>query len=66
MLINFRQTLPHAMVTLCDIMTVEDEGGSSRIPFDNFTELYTFLAKIDGEIGNDQRDRVLEWLKAES
>lgn len=60
------QSLPDAMVALCDIMTVEDDGGASRIPFEDFSDLYTFIAKIDGEIGNEQRDRVLEWLKTES
>ena len=54
------------MVSVCDIMTDNDDGGASRIRFEDFSELYTFLVKIDGEISNQQRERVLEWLKTES
>ena len=54
------------MTGLCDIMTAEDEGGASRIPYEEFADLYTFVAKVDGEISDEQKERVLEWLELES
>lgn len=54
------------MTTLCDIMTLDEEGGASRIDFEDFLDLYSFIAKVDDEISNKQRDRVLEWLLKES
>ena len=63
---NILQNLTDAITTLCDIMTNDPEGGASRIPYNRFAELYTFLAKVDGEISKEQMDRVLEWLNNES
>ncbi len=54
------------MFALCEIMTFDEVGGASRISFEDFSELYTFLVRIDGEISNEQKERVLEWLKTES
>ena len=51
------------MKTVCEILTVDLEGGPARIPFALFKELYTYLAEIDGEIPKEHVDDVIEHLK---
>jgi len=43
-----------AMKVVCEILTADPEGGPARIPFALFKDLYQYLAKIDGEISQQQ------------
>ncbi|XP_018609420.1 ropporin-1-like protein isoform X2 [Scleropages formosus] len=52
-------TLKHA----CEILTEDTEGGPSRIPFDTFADLYTYLARLDGDIPQDEMDSFLQSLQ---
>lgn len=36
------------MILICELLTEEPEGGSAMIPFYVFSDLYRFLAKIEG------------------
>ncbi|KAL4635149.1 ropporin-1-like protein isoform X2 [Arapaima gigas] len=49
-------TLKHA----CEILTEDPEGGPSRIPFDTFSDLYVYLAHLDGDIPQDEMDSFLQ------
>ncbi len=52
-----------AMKVICEILTKDPEGGAARISFDQFKELYTYLAQIDGEISDEQIESVFEYLQ---
>ena len=60
------QSLTQALTTLCEILTVDQEGGPARIPLDQFKHLYSFLADVDGEISKDQVASVIEFLSTEA
>lgn len=51
------------MKTVCEILTTDLEGGSSKIEFTVFKELYTYLAMVDGEIPREHVDTVVEHLQ---
>ena len=51
------------MKTVCEILTADPEGGPSRIHFQLFKDLYTYLAQIDGEISQQQINEVTGYLK---
>ncbi|XP_078577175.1 ropporin-1-like protein [Branchiostoma floridae x Branchiostoma japonicum] len=55
--------ITQAMKTVCEILTSDPEGGAARIDFNTFKELYTYLAQIDGEIGQVHIDGVLSYLQ---
>ncbi len=57
------QTLSDAMVMVCEILTADPEGGAARVPFPLFSDLYTYLAQIDGDISQEHIDLVLDHLK---
>ncbi|KAM8967806.1 ropporin-1-like protein [Pelodytes ibericus] len=59
---NISSALKHA----CEILTEDPEGGAGRIPFETFTFLYKYLAKIDGEISDTVVDSALCALQAEA
>lgn len=48
------------MEKLCTILTSDDDGGSS-LPVDTFIEMYTYLANIDGDIGQEEIEAVVEY-----
>ena len=48
------------MQNLCTILTADDQGGSS-LPVDTFIEMYTYLANIDGDIGQEEIESVVEY-----
>ena len=58
--------MTEALKVMCEIMSSDPEGGDARISYELFSELYTFLAKIDGDISDNQMKRVLTWLHTES
>ena len=62
LLLFFFQSLTLAMKTVCEILTTDLEGGSARIPFSLFKELYTYLAEIDGEIPKEHVSTVIDHL----
>ncbi|XP_057366446.1 ropporin-1-like protein [Daphnia carinata] len=53
-------SLGETMETLCTILTTDDDGGSS-LPVDTFIEMYTYLANIDGDIGQEEIEAVVEY-----
>ncbi|XP_066270246.1 ropporin-1-like protein [Branchiostoma lanceolatum] len=55
--------ITQAMKTVCEILTSDPEGGAAKIDFNTFKELYTYLAQIDGEIGQVHIDGVLSYLQ---
>uniref|UniRef100_A0A3B1J7Z3 Ropporin-1-like protein n=2 Tax=Astyanax mexicanus TaxID=7994 RepID=A0A3B1J7Z3_ASTMX len=52
-------TIISALKHACEILTEDPEGGAARIPFDTFVTLYTYLAKLDEDIPQDQIDSFL-------
>uniref|UniRef100_A0A087XVP2 Ropporin-1-like protein n=1 Tax=Poecilia formosa TaxID=48698 RepID=A0A087XVP2_POEFO len=56
-------SLISSMKHACEILTTDEEGGPSRIPFDTFSHLYTYLAEIDGEEPEDQTENFLHLLQ---
>lgn len=52
-----------ALKTVCEILTHDPEGGAARIPFPLFQDLYRYLAKIDGDISQEQINTVIEYLE---
>ncbi|KZS09881.1 Ropporin-1A [Daphnia magna] len=53
-------SLGETMEKLCTILTSDDDGGSS-LPVDTFIEMYTYLANIDGDIGQEEIEAVVEY-----
>lgn len=60
------QSLPDALSTLCEILSPDDEGGAARIPLNQFQQLYSFLATVDGSISKQQVASVINFLKTEA
>ncbi|XP_030625978.1 ropporin-1-like protein [Chanos chanos] len=56
-------TILSALKVACEILTDDPEGGAARIPFDTFVSLYSYLARLDGEIPQDQIDSFLKSLQ---
>jgi len=52
-----------AMKVICEILTADPEGGPARIPFPLFKDLYQYLAKVDGEISQQQINDVINHLQ---
>ncbi|XP_053570565.1 ropporin-1-like protein [Bombina bombina] len=59
---SIQVTLKH----VCEILTDDPEGGAARIPFETFSNLYKYLAKIDGEISQSKVEDALFALQAEA
>lgn len=55
--------ITEAMRVICEILTADPEGGPARIQFSLFKEMYTYLAKIDGEISQQQISDVINHLQ---
>ncbi|KAK7481866.1 hypothetical protein BaRGS_00026892 [Batillaria attramentaria] len=55
--------ITEAMKVICEILTQDPDGGPARIPLTLFTQIYTYLAKIDGEISQQQTNDVLNHLQ---
>ena len=53
------------MVTVCEILTADPDGGASRIPFPLFQDLYKYLAHVDGEISESHIESVLNHLQCD-
>ncbi|XP_041365993.1 ropporin-1-like protein [Gigantopelta aegis] len=54
-----------AMKVICEILTADAEGGPARIAFRLFTDLYSYLAQIDGEISQQHVSDVIGHLQYE-
>eukprot|EP00916_Digyalum_oweni_P022034 GHVL01036522.1.p1 GENE.GHVL01036522.1~~GHVL01036522.1.p1 ORF type:complete len:222 (+),score=29.17 GHVL01036522.1:119-784(+) len=52
-----------AMKVICEILTADPEGGPARVRFPLFKDLYQYLAKIDGEISQQQINDVFDHLQ---
>ncbi|XP_076869457.1 ropporin-1-like protein isoform X2 [Brachyhypopomus gauderio] len=52
-------TIISALKHACEILTEEPEGGAAHIPFDIFVNLYTYLARLDGDLSQDHIDSFL-------
>ncbi|NWS17406.1 ROP1L protein, partial [Pachyramphus minor] len=63
---NPLQSLLSSMKHACEILTNEPEGGAAPIPFETFSFLYLYLARIDGEIPEDETEAFLHKIKEES
>ncbi|KAM4689170.1 ropporin-1-like protein isoform 1-T4 [Discoglossus pictus] len=58
---NISAALKHA----CEILTEDPEGGAAHIPFETFSFLYKYLARIDGDIPHPKVEDVLCALQTE-
>ncbi|XP_003391614.2 PREDICTED: ropporin-1-like protein, partial [Amphimedon queenslandica] len=63
---TMEKSISCALKTVCEIMSTDSDGGDARISFELFSDLYSFLAKVDGDISEAQIQRSLDWLKVES
>ena len=57
------QNITAAMSRVCEILSLDPEGGAARIPLILFMTLYRFLAQIDGEISKERTEAVENYLK---
>lgn len=48
------------MNVLCQVLSCDPDGGSA-IPIETFTEMYSYLAHIDGDIPEDDIQAVIEY-----
>ena len=53
------------MTLVCEVLTTDSEGSASRIPYEDFVDLYKFLARVDERISDDQVQAVLEYLQSD-
>ncbi|XP_008274512.1 ropporin-1-like protein [Stegastes partitus] len=51
--------LTGTLKSACEILTEDEEGGAARIPFDTFAKLYTYLARVDGDMSQEHIDSFL-------
>lgn len=63
---TLEKSISAALKVTCEIMSTDSDGGDARIDFDLFSDLYSFLARVDGDISDTQTQRALDWLKIES
>ncbi|XP_063062785.1 ropporin-1-like protein [Engraulis encrasicolus] len=56
-------SLMGAMKHACEILTEEPQGSAARIPYATFAGLYTYLARLDGDIPQEQIDNFLQNLQ---
>ncbi|XP_076014386.1 ropporin-1-like protein [Genypterus blacodes] len=59
-------TILSALKFACQILTEDEEGGASRIPFDTFVKLYTYLAHLDQDITQEHTDNLLGILQTQA
>ncbi|NXT19698.1 ROP1L protein, partial [Syrrhaptes paradoxus] len=57
------ESLLSSMKHACEILTKDPEGGAARIPFETFSFLYSYLARIDGEIPEENTEAFLQGIK---
>ncbi|XP_054893203.1 ropporin-1-like protein [Poeciliopsis prolifica] len=53
-------SLVSSMKHACEILTTDEEGGPSRIPFNTFSHLYTYLAHLDADEPEDYTEKFLQ------
>ncbi|XP_070784567.1 ropporin-1-like protein [Enoplosus armatus] len=58
-------TLMSSLKFACEILTEDEEGGAARIPFNTFVKLYTYLARLDGDMPQDHINTFLSSLQAQ-
>ena len=63
--VNLSQDLPGAMTLVCEILTTNAEGSASRIAYEDFVDLYKYLARVDGRVSDDQVHAVLGYLQSD-
>ncbi|NWU70377.1 ROP1L protein, partial [Pterocles burchelli] len=57
------ESLLSSMKHACKILTKDPEGGAACIPFETFSFLYSYLARIDGEIPEENTEAFLQGIK---
>ncbi|KFR15996.1 Ropporin-1-like, partial [Opisthocomus hoazin] len=57
------QSLLSSVKHACEILTSDPEGGAARVPFETFSFLYSYLARIDGEIPEEKTEAFLHSIK---
>ena len=62
---SIAKDLPGAMTLVCEILTTDAEGSACRIAYEDFVDLYKYLARVDGRISDDQVHAVLEYLQSD-
>ncbi|XP_057234574.1 ropporin-1-like protein [Malurus melanocephalus] len=60
------ESLLSSMKQACEILTTDPEGGAARIPFETFSFIYSYLARIDGEISETETEEFLEGIKTQA
>lgn len=60
------QSLPGALKVLCEVLTTDPEGGGSRIPLEQFSFLYNYLAGVDGGLSKEKVAAVMQFLSDEA
>ncbi|KAM6135305.1 ropporin-1-like protein [Pterocles gutturalis] len=60
------ESLLSSMKHACEILTKDPEGGAARIPFETFSFLYSYLARIDGEIPEENTEAFLQGIKEQA
>ena len=59
---TLESNLSDAMTLVCRVLTKDPEGGPARIPYEEFKELYSYLAEVDGNITQEHIESVFSYL----
>ncbi|NXG53161.1 ROP1L protein, partial [Psilopogon haemacephalus] len=57
------KSLQRSMECACKILTTDPEGGAAPVAFETFSFLYSYLASMDGEIPEEEREAFLHRIK---
>ncbi|XP_076146940.1 ropporin-1-like protein isoform X4 [Alosa pseudoharengus] len=52
-----------ALKCACEILTDDPEGSAAHIPYETFVSLYTYLARLDGDLPQDQINSFIQNLQ---
>ena len=60
-----RQDLTDTLIKICELLTSDPPGANARIPFEQWTKYYRYLAQVDGDISEEHLKKVLNYLQNE-
>lgn len=63
---HITESIKHALQNVCEVMTTDLQGGRARVDFKVFTQLYKYLAAVDGDIPAQNVTEVIEHLQYEA
>lgn len=59
------KNLTDTLIKICELLTSDPPGANARIPFEQWKTFYEYLSALDGEISEQHRKQVLDYLTNE-